>query len=103
MKFPNVGVDVETNRVPSNEISVLFEYDDAFVPPLAIGRIPDTPVVRETCPPRVDSDRQLELIEKQPFAKFNPPVPWNVVVPLVTIRMFATENCDPGVDDPLPT
>src|SRR3989344_9646868 len=38
----SVGVEVETRRVPSNEVSMWFPRTDAFVPPLAIGRMPVT-------------------------------------------------------------
>ena len=80
----------------------LGENEEELVPPLVIGRIPVTPVVKFTCPPRVESERQLEEIEKHPLAMLIPPLPWNVVVPDVTFRIFATDSCEPGVDDPIP-
>ena len=45
LKFPKVGVDVETNLVPSNESKVLLAYEVAFVPPFAIPRVPVNPVM----------------------------------------------------------
>ena len=40
LKFPKVGVEVETNLVPSYESKVLLAYEVAFVPPLAMARVP---------------------------------------------------------------
>ena len=39
---PAVGVDVPTTLVPSNDSSELFESPEAFVPPLATGKMPVT-------------------------------------------------------------
>ena len=37
-----------------------------FVPPFATGSVPVTPVVSETCPVRLESDRHVEFTAKHP-------------------------------------
>jgi hypothetical protein len=58
--LPTVScVPVAMSAVPF-ELDTMMELaakEEEFVPPLAIGRIPVTPVVRETCPPRLDRER----------------------------------------------
>ena len=41
---------------------MLLAYVVWLVPPFSIGRIPETPVVRETCPASDESERQVPEI-----------------------------------------
>jgi hypothetical protein len=70
--------------------------DVEFVPPFATGRVPVTPVVRETVPVKLESERQVDDIAKQPLVMLYPTFevdvasalmfnPLRVVVPVLDI------------------
>ena len=93
------------SAVPA-ELDTMIEFpenDEEFVPPLAIGSTPDTPDVRETVPPRVESDRHDPEIEKHPRAKFTPPVELNVVVAGSKLTTLLIAKIEPGVVEEIPT
>ena len=63
---PTVSCDVVAMRADPSALEVMMEFganDVEFVPPFAIGRVPVTPVVRDTVPASVESDRQVLEIE----------------------------------------
>jgi hypothetical protein len=58
----SVMVDEPTRRVPS-KASGSVEKTEALVPPFAIGRIPETSVVREACP----EETTPEVVRRSPL------------------------------------
>ena len=67
-----VGVEVETMRVPSKAVSMWLPMLEALVPPLSMGRMPETCVVSDTVPESVERPIQLFAIAKQPAAMVRP-------------------------------
>ncbi len=66
IKLPTVSCVPVAIRVVPRESETMMEFgekEEELVPPFAIGRIPVTPVVSETCPPRFESERQTDEIE----------------------------------------
>jgi len=88
-----------------SDADVMIEFGEnvvAPVPPFTTGRVPVTCVVKLTCPPRFESDRQFETIEKQPLAKLIPPVDEKVVVAGSKFTTLLIEKSDPGVVEEIP-
>ena len=63
MKYDAVGVLVAISRVPSKAMSAVPSAE-ALVPPLAIGRIPETSAVREARP----EETTPPVVRRMPFA-----------------------------------
>lgn len=87
---------METILVPSKERSMWEPSVVALVPPLRTGRMPDTWVVRETCPVRFESERQLAPYAKQPVAREMPL--WKVEVAAPVCARFRRETLPLNVD-----
>ncbi len=76
-------LDVAMSDNPSDD-EVMIELDAKdveFVPPFAIGRVPVTFAVRETCPVKFESVRQEPEIEKQPVVTLKPTLEVEVARP----------------------
>ena len=70
----NVSAVPEVIRIPSKKFTPLVTWVEVAVPPLAIGKIPETCEVRESVPGRLVRERQLLETEKQPAVRLRPPV-----------------------------
>ena len=97
-------VPVAMSVVPrESETTMEFAAKEAeLVPPLPTGRVPVTPVVRETWPPRVFRAKQLPAMEKQPDFTLTPPIDEKLVVAGSKLTTLLMEKREPGVDVAMP-
>jgi hypothetical protein len=71
---PSVVFEIDERVLAAVVYNSVFVPPNVFtpVPPLATGRIPVTPVVRDTCPVRLESDKHDPDSEKQPVLMLYP-------------------------------
>ena len=92
-------------KVVPSESETMMEFaakEVELVPPLLIGNVPVTPVVKETWPPRVFRAKHVPATEKQPDLTLIPPVDEKVEVAGSKLTTLLMAKREPGEVEEMP-